>query len=126
MSLMNPIGTMVGFVIPYAFVDTDSSLDTQRNQFFIYLLSQTGLSTVIFALSWIFIQSKKDKRKKIEDTSSKTISNNIGSTSSGYDSAVNQEKYDKNYITGFFNKTKVKLEVPWMNTGNHIQIKCLF
>lgn len=61
-SLMNPIGTMIGFLLPYAFINTNDSSDNIKTQNFLYMLVEFGLSGALFLFS-IFGLPKAHKEK---------------------------------------------------------------
>ena len=61
MSLMNPVGTMVGFVIPYAFVDTSATNHKIRDQFCFFMMSETGSALIMLWLTILFFEGDKVK-----------------------------------------------------------------
>ena len=62
LALMNPLGTMVGFVIPYAFIDPNAANDRIKTQTFFYLMAETGFMFFLSFLTVIFIRGV-DKSK---------------------------------------------------------------
>lgn len=59
MTLMNPVGTMVGFVIPYAFVNTSKDTQTVQNQFGYFMMASTGSALIVLWLSILFFEGEK-------------------------------------------------------------------
>lgn len=72
MTLMNPLGTMVGFVIPYAFISlsvaNDNSLPwgTTFNQFYYYMVFGAGVAFVLLILTAIFMKDHKKPAEEVE------------------------------------------------------------
>ncbi len=89
LSLMNPLGTMVGFVLPYAFVDTGAVVEVQRNQFRTFMVSQAAFAAGLLLLVLALMQGKKrqDSHSSSTATSSKP---SVAATMLG--SQVTQEK----------------------------------
>ena len=56
MTLMNPLGTMVGFVLPYAFIDSSSTNDTIKEQFLRFMIFQVGFTGVILILAVLLLR----------------------------------------------------------------------
>lgn len=58
MSLMNPLGTMIGFLLPYIFVDNnETNPSTLKDQFFQYLLTESFLAGGVFVMVALFVRN---------------------------------------------------------------------
>lgn len=91
LSLMNPLGTMVGFVLPYAFVSQDDSVERQREQFRSFMVSQAALAGGLLLLVMAVMQSKQGRAKP--EPSSIASGHNTSAAVTAYESLANQEKY---------------------------------
>jgi len=81
MTLMNPLGTMVGFVIPYLFVNTDDTPANMKTQFFWFFVFEGGVAIFFTMLTLIFLKSQP------------TITNTNASTSAAGASVQQQQNY---------------------------------
>lgn len=63
LTLMNPLGTMVGFVIPLIFVNTDDTIDNMQNQFLRYMISEAISAGAILVLTFVFFRGDKEMKK---------------------------------------------------------------
>lgn len=63
MSLMNPLGTMMGFVIPFAFVNPDDSQDLIKEGFMYHMLSQAIAASGVALLVILFFKGDKELTK---------------------------------------------------------------
>lgn len=58
MSLMNPLGTMIGFVLPYIFVDnSETNPSTLKDQFFQYLVMESFVAGGVFVMVALFVRN---------------------------------------------------------------------
>ena len=58
MSLMNPLGTMIGFVLPYIFVDNNQTdPGTLKDQFYQYLVMESFLAGGVMLLVALFVRN---------------------------------------------------------------------
>jgi hypothetical protein len=87
LSLMNPLGTMVGFVAPYAFVDQDAAVERQREQFRSFMVSQAALAGGLLLVIVLLMQSRKAGPHSSGAAEPKT-----SSAVTAFDSLANQEK----------------------------------
>lgn len=62
MTLMNPLGTMVGFVLPLIFVNTGDKDEQIKTQFLYHLISQAISAGVILLLTVLFFKGDKEQR----------------------------------------------------------------
>lgn len=63
MTLMNPLGTMVGFVIPFIFVNPDDSIDNMKNQFLYFMVTMAICSGVLLILTFVLFKGDKELKK---------------------------------------------------------------
>ena len=75
MTLMNPLGTMVGFVIPFAFINPDDPIKQIKEGFLFLMMSQAIVAGVVFFLTLLFFKGEKElSRKKPQKHESPRVS----------------------------------------------------
>ena len=54
LNLMNPVGSMIISLLPYAFIDDSESLDSQRKGFFMFMVCLAVIAAVSMILTFMF------------------------------------------------------------------------
>lgn len=62
MTLMNPLGTMAGFVLPLIFVNADDTKGNMQNQFFYHMFSQAVAALLLLIITLMFFKGDKEQR----------------------------------------------------------------
>ena len=62
MALMNPLGTMIGFVLPLIFINSGDSKDKIKDQFLYHMISQAIAAGVLLVFTALFFMGDKEQK----------------------------------------------------------------
>ncbi len=68
LTLMNPVGTMIGFLVPFIFIDSNDTKENIKQQFTVYLLAEAMLEIILVLLAMAFTRNTIKKLSSVEIT----------------------------------------------------------